>query len=299
MILSHLFSSNPWPYHVVSALLHAGNAWLLFWLLKRLKASTVTAVLPALLFLLTPIAPEAVPWSYGYFDLFSLFFILISLCLYTVFLEQGRRRFYVCSIAAMTLALFSKEMAFMVIFAIPALEILFGNLIARGNILDSDRRQRPGGFNFKVESASLKRATVRVIPFIIIILGYLTLRYAVLGTLLNSVYFRSGRDDLGLLVSIKTFLSPFSGTYFAPRTIGVIYLYMLALFTVALLLVSVNWRRTALINKRLWIFFLILFLLTLMPILVSVSRSYQRPLQFPLSIHSDRFLSGSDRNIAI
>ena len=254
LVLSHLFSTNPLPYHLLSVTLHAGNAWLIFWLLRRFKARTVTAVLPALLFLLSPITPEAVTWSSGYFDLFSLFFILLGLCFYTVFLERGRRRFYVFSIAAMTLAVFSKEMALALVAAVPVLDILFGGVIAKENNPGSDGWLR-----------IMRRVTVRFIPYVIMVIGYLVLRYDEFGTLFNTG-FNSGRADLGPLVSLKTFLSPFSTAYFSPAKIEVIYLYMLALLAVAVLLVAVNWRRTAVIKKRLWLFFLALLFLSLMPV---------------------------------
>lgn len=83
-----LFGTAPTPGHVINIMLHAGNASLLFLLLKRLRASTIAAVMAASLFVVSPLGPEAVTFVAGRSDLIPLFFILSSMIFYSVILKK-------------------------------------------------------------------------------------------------------------------------------------------------------------------------------------------------------------------
>jgi len=255
LVTSDFFGPSSWPYHATNVLLHAANSWLLFYLLTKLKASRAVAVLSALLFALTPIAPEAVTWSSGSFDLFSFFFILLSSCFYATYLEQGKRRYYFFSLSIMVLALLSKEMALTMILIVIVMELLFRNTLGLENTHFSENWKR-----------NIRRTTVTVIPFIVVYIGYFTLRFIILGSLFQKETtspFSSGFDPFSTMF---VFLSPLSNFYFGSKFIMFACIYISGLFAIAQIFVLTNWRNTSTAKRRLWIFSLSLFAISLMPV---------------------------------
>ncbi len=250
LVLSHFFATTPWPYHLLNIFLHAMNASLIFWLIVRMKGKKTTAALAAFLFVLTPAATGAVTWASASFDLFSCFFILLSICLYTIFLENENKRFYLGSLAAAAFALLSKEMAYIVIIVIPVMELLFG-------------RVRPAALK---DRGPFKRMALRSAPFLGLFLAYLVLRYVSLGTVLTGgeIYFTE--LDSNPLDSITVFLAPFDNNYFSFGIIVAAYIYMTGLVTVGLALVERNWSKAPSIRKRLLIFFFSMFIISLVPV---------------------------------
>ncbi len=255
MLFSHFFGMTPWPYHVLNVFLHTANAWLLFLLLRKLRASTITAIIPALLFVLSPVAPEAVSWPAGNSDLFPLFFLFLGLCFYAYFLERGKKRFYIGSLVAITLGLFSKEMMLVAIFIVPLAELLFGNTILKNCSDESGRWQRnPRAFIF------------RVLPFFVIYIIYLSLRFAILGTIIPTGQLPSVGSDTNPIFSITTFLSPVSINFFSIWIIIIAYVFMVAILTFALFNIQNYWGRELTKNRRLLIFLIAAFVASFMPV---------------------------------
>jgi len=163
---------KPAGYHVTNLLFHTLNAFLLFFLLRRLGFSDGPSCAGALIFAVHPVHTEAVTWISGRGNVLFLFFFLIAYLLHmnidsssendipevsgksrNVFLLLG-------SLAAYALSLLAKEMA------LPLPLLLFGHDFYFHH--DWNRRQW------------LKRLWIYA-PFVLVAIAYIALRTYVLG----------------------------------------------------------------------------------------------------------------------
>ena len=80
----------PWPFHFGNVLLHALNAVLLYFILRRCRASPWPAVLLALLWALHPLRVESVAWVTERKDTLSTLFAFLSILFYLKSWERGR-----------------------------------------------------------------------------------------------------------------------------------------------------------------------------------------------------------------
>ena len=252
MVFTHFFGTASWPMHVLNVALQAGIAWLLFWFLTRLRVSKTASLIGALLFLLSPIAPEAVSWSSGNSDLVSFFFILLSLGMYAGFLGSGDRRQYVVSLAAMAAGLLSKETAFMLVLCIPALEILFaGRLRPRENLEAVTAGKR------------LKQFLARFVPFLGIFVVYMLFRALLIG--LNFFVSSSPNKIIGSYFSARVLFAPLDSHEFDLRFITYMRVYTLVLLLASIAVMALRWRRISSIKKRVWAFLVFMFFAFLLP----------------------------------
>ena len=116
-----LWGLDPYGYHLVNVLLHAANALLVWWVLRRLGAPG--AWFAAAIFALHPVHVESVAWITERKNVLSLFFFLASLLAWMRFAEPGagaKGRCYAASLACHALALFSKTTA----CTLPAAQLL-------------------------------------------------------------------------------------------------------------------------------------------------------------------------------
>jgi hypothetical protein len=155
-------SRDPFGYHVVNVLLHALVAIAVFCLGLRILHSRVAAVAAALLFAAHPIHTEAVTNIVGRAELLAALGVLLALLAFARARESaGRRRvvWSAVSVAAFAAALLAKESAFTGL----GLLVVFHWWI--------DRR------------VNLRQRLAALMPYAAVGIGYLLLRFAVVGAL--------------------------------------------------------------------------------------------------------------------
>ncbi len=104
-----LWGLNPAGYHWTNILLHAANALLVWWLLRRLQVPG--AWLAAAVFAWHPVQVESVAWITELKNVLSLFFFLLALLAWSRFIQESpglRWRFYWLALLFHLLGLCSK-----------------------------------------------------------------------------------------------------------------------------------------------------------------------------------------------
>lgn len=128
-------SPDPRIFHAASILVHAINATLVFWLLRRFLKKPWPAAAGALLFALHPLQVEAVAWASGLKDLLCATFCLTAVAQYVQSVQPAesgeaersparRRVHYALSLAAMALGMLSKPGAIIVPALIVVIDLL-------------------------------------------------------------------------------------------------------------------------------------------------------------------------------
>ncbi len=161
----------PYGYHLVNLFLHLLNGTLVFWIFFRALGHAPSAGVAALVFVLHPVQTEAVNGVVGRAELLSAFWVLFAWALYTGASEaQGRARqaLYGASLFAALLACFSKEHGVMLV-----------GILAAYDLLLLFRRGAPDPFRQVIRYDAL-----RYVPYVLVVLLYLAIRYAVIGAVL-------------------------------------------------------------------------------------------------------------------
>src|SRR5216117_2057255 len=162
-----LWGLNPVGYHLTSLLLHAANAVVFFFVVRRIltralpslsgrgHALTVSAGFAALVFAIHPLRVESVAWVTERRDVLSGLFYLLTLLMYLRACERGApgRRSYWLSVALFGCALLSKSMA----VSLPVVLL----------ILEVYPLRRLGG-SLGWSRASARRVYVEKIPFVLL-----------------------------------------------------------------------------------------------------------------------------------
>jgi tetratricopeptide (TPR) repeat protein len=98
-------------HHFVSALLHAMNAAILFWLLWSATGAIRRSLMVAALFAVHPVNVESVAWAAERKNVLSMFFFLLALLAYGWYARQPKLRRYGVVFLLYLLALMSKPQA--------------------------------------------------------------------------------------------------------------------------------------------------------------------------------------------
>jgi hypothetical protein len=163
----------PHPHHLANILLHAANALLVF-RIARVAASLGVgpAAAAGAAFALLPVQAESVAWITGRVDSLPALFYLASFLSYARWRETGSasRSLFAWALAWYFLALFSKQNT----ITMPASILLFDLLLAK----------RPSRFTIRP-----------YVPFVVLTLAFLTLRFLVLGEALREGQMRGLRIE--------------------------------------------------------------------------------------------------------
>lgn len=105
-----VFGANPLGYHALNVFLHVANSLWLALILSRMAPSGQhrAAFVAALIFAALPTAALAVFWV-GVIDTLETFFYLAAIWLWLAYLDKRRTRYFIMTIVAFLLALFTKE----------------------------------------------------------------------------------------------------------------------------------------------------------------------------------------------
>ena len=154
------WGTNPFPFHLLSLILHAINSLLLIQLLLRLNIGSYwSAIFAGFVFALLPLNVETVTWLACWFDLLSLCLYLGTLICLVRWWQDRRIAWLLLSIGLYQLAIWSKESA----FTLPIIALMLGRLL------------RP--------RQSFKLTTLEIIPYFILLLINIAQRYAVWGSI--------------------------------------------------------------------------------------------------------------------
>ena len=167
-------ASIPHGHHLLNIALHAANGWLVLAIARAAAGLTLpAATVAALAFVLLPIDAESVAWITGRVDSLPAFFYLLSFVSYVWWRRQAApsNTLYVASLIWFFAALFSKQNTITMVAAIG----LFDWLVLRRPIRPRWSWLRP------------------YLPFAIMTLGFLALRYAILGEVLRESQLSSHR----------------------------------------------------------------------------------------------------------
>jgi len=106
-----LFGMRAGAHHVVSAILHAVNAALLFFVLNAATGRRMPSLLAAALFAVHPLNVESVAWIAQRKSVLCMLFILLTLLAYVRWVLRGGRARYAMALVAYAAALASKPIA--------------------------------------------------------------------------------------------------------------------------------------------------------------------------------------------
>jgi len=250
---------NPMPSHLLNVGMHAINACLLIWLLGRIGMSRLSGYLAAILFLVTPIGAESVGWTRGRFDVWALFFILLTLGFYATYLQKSGQRYYLAALFTTVSAWLSKEPAMILVILIPTLELLF--LIEPSN-------DRSNGSVWKSLRVNLKPVCIRLSILFLMFAAYIGMRYAINGRLGGVSYVPLfGAPHLKATAStILALLAPLDRLEVSKYIILLLAAYVGTLYALSLGLVFLRWKRASMASRRAWLFLASFFIVSLAPI---------------------------------
>jgi len=267
---SRLFGLNPWASHLINVFLHGGIAFLLFCLMKNMGAKKPTAFVAALLFVLTPVAPDAVTWSSGRADVLVLFFMLLAMVLYGVYLTKRSWAAFSGAMLASAAALLSKEQGYILIILLPSMDFLFGGIFLQSGI--GAKKGLPAKTRLILTDA-WSQLTDRGFLFrhgilLLLICGNVILHFAILGHM-------GGYEDVPLFSmprigsvrsTFRTMLSPLNPSDISWEVIRALRTYTVTLCLVGAALVVARWRKTNLKARRLFMMMVIFFIVSMLPV---------------------------------
>jgi len=206
LIINHaLFGLNVFGWHLFSIALHLVVVFLVYCLAREWKLSFEVSAAAALLFGLHPVHSESVAWVAALPDPLAAVFVLSSLLLYERYYYGQLSKTIVlsASVALALMAALSKEVAVVFPVYLVARELLEG---------------RGEGFGRLVT-----RVVQRTGPYFAAMVGYVAMRYYVLGFLRYDEPKSLGIPGIQVLITIPSILLRYARMLLIPYPLAVIY----------------------------------------------------------------------------
>ena len=154
-------ASRPELHHIVNIAFHAGNALLVMAIARlAIGLTPLAAAFAGIVFAVLPSGVESAAWITGRVDSMPAFFYLATFLAYVRWRLEGRRSLYSWSLVLFFVTLFSKQNAITMAASIAAFDLL---------VLERERR------------GTIASAVAAWTPFVVMTIGYLLLRRALLG----------------------------------------------------------------------------------------------------------------------
>jgi len=128
--MQHLFWLNQTVYHFVSILLHLLNVILIFLIAKKISRNYYLSIISAMMFIFTVGYTETVFWIAATGHLFNSLFILLSIFLFILWRENKNLSYLLGSIISSVLSLFFHELGIVAPLLIIIYDISFQEKIA-------------------------------------------------------------------------------------------------------------------------------------------------------------------------
>lgn len=254
----HIFDVSTFPAHSINVCLHAGNAYLLYLLMKKTGVSQTASMMSGILLLLTPLAPEEVTFSGGRFGVMALFFSLLAINLYISYMKKRSGYYYGGFLVTLIAALLCKETAIILIILIPALDFIIYPVIS------SNETENRLSIREYVSTGTL----IRLFPVFLIFVLYFSVRFFLLGGMGGYAPFIA--QAYSLRGSIRTFwvlLDPLNFYLISNKSIYFFLgLYSILLFLISAFLMLLRFWKVKPFIRRMTIFYLLFFLSSLIPV---------------------------------
>ena len=168
-LLNHTaFGLNPMGWHLTTVLVQMAVTLMVYWLVRRVAQDRWMALIAALVFGLHPAHTESVAWVSGVTDPLLALWLIPSLMFYINWRQNRRRRYLVASVVFYALALLSKETGII----LPVLIFVYDWIWADDRTIEPRIRRWARRFG---------RNILRLLPYALVTLAYVGIRYRVLG----------------------------------------------------------------------------------------------------------------------
>jgi len=165
LLEDHFFGLKPAGYHFVNVLLHALNAALLFWILRRGTGSMERSFWAAALFAAHPLNVESVAWVAEFKNVLSTFFGLLAIAAYGWYVRKASIWRYGLVLILFALSLMAKPMLVTLPFALLLLD--YWPL----NRLSSPRNDDAPGAGDSTDWSKLPRLLIEKVPLLLLSVG--------------------------------------------------------------------------------------------------------------------------------
>lgn len=237
------WQTNPLGFHLTNLLFHLANAFCLYWLTYCLTKKQKMSLAAGIIFAIHPIHPASVTWIAGRTDLICAFWLLLCFIFFHHFLSKSAKNkgyYYLLTLLMFALALFSKEVAIMLLPLLIIYKTIFGH--------------KAKGLWVKLKT-NLRLWS----PFLLVFVGYILLRFRAFGRFGYWGQNYKKLLDFRIIINILIEYSRMLLTPFLPLNIP--QKIFLPLFLIILALIIFRFR------SKLLYFTLALTILTLIPTL--------------------------------
>lgn len=198
MLDVQLFGLSPGWHHIVSALLHAVNTVILFFVLWIMTGKSLQSGFVAALFLVHPLHVESVAWASERKDVLSTLFSLLTLWAYVRFTERSVVKWYAMALVFFALALMSKPMAVTLPFV-----LLLVDWWPLGRLSVGAGREESS--QLKLTETRLPRLLLEKIPFLVLTVGSSVMTFVAQNAFMQPFTFQARLTNA--LSSYATYLS--------------------------------------------------------------------------------------------